>query len=111
MKSGVWPDLKKMQQTIKEAGYTPVGEEIRLRVSGKVVKEADAVLIEVDGMSSPIKLRLTAAKEEAEALAHLERHAGETVEIEGKWQAAEDPKDPGSLAVTRTLKAGGAKSG
>jgi hypothetical protein len=50
-------------------------------------------------MRAPLSLRIVAAQEDAETAAHLERHVGDTVEVEGRWQSAA-PAQSGALAVT-----------
>ena len=101
MKPGYWPDLPRMQQTIKKAGYTPIPEGTELRVSGKVVKLGDRLTVELDGMKAPVALPVTAAKDDPETAAHLGRHVGETVELEGNWQPPADGQQGiGALAVT-----------
>jgi hypothetical protein len=100
MKSGSWPDIPKMQQTIKEAGYQAITDRTDLVVTGKVVKQGERLALEVDKVKSPVTLQIVAAKDDPDTAAHLERHVGQTVELEGAWQAATDAGGAGSLAVT-----------
>jgi hypothetical protein len=106
MKPGYWPDLPKMQQTIRDAGYQPIEGGVELRVTGKVVSREGRVTLELDGMKAPAVLMVVPSKESPEAAAHLERHFTQTVDVEGYWQPASD-KDAGSLAVRAIHKAGG----
>jgi hypothetical protein len=107
MKPGSWPDLPRMLQTIKDAGYKPIEDGVELRVTGKVVKQGNQLAIELDGMKTPVTLPMVAAKDDAETAAHLrDKHLGETVDVEGDWKRGEDPKLPGSLAVTAIYDAG-----
>lgn len=100
MKPGYWPDLPKMQQTIKDAGYKPVEDGIELRVSGKVGKEGDQLTLELDGMKSPVILRVIPAKDHPEVAALMEqKYVGQLVEVEGRWQPSADGKGQGSLGV------------
>ena len=99
MKAGYWPDLPKMAQTIKDAGYKPIEDRVELIVTGKVVKQGDGLVLELDRMQSPTTLSIVAAKEDPDTAAHLERHMGETVELEGLWEPSPNPKAPGALAV------------
>jgi hypothetical protein len=106
MKPGFWPDLKKMQDTVKESGFTPMPENVGLVVSGKVVRRAEGFALELDRMKSALVLPLTGTKDDPDTVAHLERHLGQTVGLEGLWQPP--PKDetgPGSLAVTAVAEA------
>ena len=101
MKPGYWPDLPKMEQTIKDAGYKPIEDGVQLRVSGRVVKQGDRLTVELDAMRVPAALLVVAAKDDPDTAAHLERHVGNTVELEGQWQPTPEGKTgPGSLAVT-----------
>jgi hypothetical protein len=107
MKPGFWPDLPKMQQTIKDAGYKPIEDGVELRVTGKVVKQGEALAIEVEGLKTPITIPLVAATDDTGTVAHLrEKHVGQTVDVEGTWKPAEDPKLPGTLAVDAIYDAG-----
>jgi hypothetical protein len=74
---------------------------VQLRVSGKVVKQGDQLVLEVDKLSTPVTLQLIAAKDDPDILDHLNRHVGQVVELDGNWQPAGEGKTgPGSLAVT-----------
>lgn len=108
MKPGAWPDFAKMQQTVKDAGFKPIENGVELRVSGKVVKQGDQLTLEVDNLTTPLTLHLTAAKDDPDTLDHLNRHVGEVVELDGSWQPPEEGKTgPGSLAVTAIPSTGG----
>ena len=101
MKPGYWPDVARMQKTIKDAGYTPIPENVDLVVTGKVVRQGAELSIELDKARQAATLTVTAARDDPDTAAHLERHIGETVEVEGRWQ----PTPPGTtgqgkLAVT-----------
>lgn len=106
MKPGFWPDFPKMQQTIKDAGYQPGEDPITLRVTGKVVRQAEGLALELDSMKTATTLLVVPAKEEAETAAHLEQHLGQTVEVEGRWQPATPEKTTPALAVTAILSTG-----
>jgi hypothetical protein len=73
---------------------------VRLTVTGKVELRGDTVLLALDRMKTPVALKVTAQKDNPTA-EHLKKHAGETVELEGLWQAppAGEP-GPGTLAAT-----------
>jgi len=101
MKPGYWPDLAQMQQTIKDAGFTPLPESVEITVTGKVVRQGDRLAVELDKMRTPTTLLIAAAKEDPETAAHLERHVGETVKLGGTWQPSPaGSSGPGMLAVT-----------
>ncbi len=101
LKPGQWPNLPRMLVTIKEAGFTAVPEQVELVVSGKVAREGDQLVLVLDRLKTPVSLPITAARENPETAAHLARHVGETVDLEGLWQPAPTGQTgPGQLAVT-----------
>jgi hypothetical protein len=101
MKPGYWPDIAKMQQTIKEAGYTPIPEKTELLVTGRVVRRGEPLAIVLDQMRTPTTLLVAPVLEDPETAAHLERHHGETAKVEGIWQPPPPGQPgPGALAVT-----------
>jgi hypothetical protein len=104
MKPGYWPDVVAMQKTIREAGYTPIPEGVALVVTGRVARQSDGLTVELDKMRAPTSLRIVAAREDPDTAAHLERHVGDTVELEGDWQPpAPGAPGPGGIAVTAIL--------
>jgi hypothetical protein len=101
MKPGYWPEIARMQKTIKDAGYTPNPAQVELRVTGEIVRQGDRLAVQLDRMRAPLTLPVVAAREEPETAAHLERHVGDHVELEGLWQPpAAGVQGPGALAVT-----------
>jgi hypothetical protein len=101
MKPGFWPDLAKMQQTVKDAGFKPIEDGVELRVTGKVVKSGEKLTLEIEGMKMPVAVVLIAAKDDPDTIEHLEeKHLGAPVELTGQWRPVTDPKAPGQLAVT-----------
>ena len=99
MKPGSWPDLEKMTETINKAGYKPIEGQVELIVTGTVVKQGDQLALELEGMEGARSLLVVPAKNDPETAAHLERHLGDQIEVEGLWQPAmEGGKD--GLAVT-----------
>lgn len=75
-----------MAQTIKDAGYRPIEDRVELRLTGKMVKHGNGLAVELDQMQASTTLTIIPAKDDPDTAAHLERHVGETVEIEGGWQ-------------------------
>lgn len=99
MKPGAWPELEKMSETINKAGYKPIKGQVELIVTGTVVKQGDTLAIELDKMNTPTTLGVVPAKDDPETAAHLNRHVGEHVEVEGLWRPAMDG-GKGGLAVS-----------
>ncbi|HEU4752015.1 MAG TPA: hypothetical protein VFU47_02825 [Armatimonadota bacterium] len=110
MKPGFWPDLPRMQQTIKDAGYQPILDRTELVVTGKVVKQADGLALEVDRLKSPVTLRIVPSPDDPDTAAHLaEKHVGQTATLQGLWHAPAAQGGPASLAVAAILDAKGGK--
>ena len=105
MKPGSWPDLAKMEDTIKRAGYTPMPERIDLRLTGKLVKQEDRLALELVGMQSPLALAVAPAP--GAAGGELTSRVDQVVELEGRWQPpANGGGGPGSLEVASARPAG-----
>ena len=107
MKPGAWPDLPKMLQTVKDAGYKPVENGVQLQVTGTVVKQGDALALELGGMTAPVTLPLVPAKEDPNPAAQLaEKYVGQALQVTGRWIPPADGKGPGSLAPTSVAAEG-----
>lgn len=99
LKEGVWPDLARMQNTIREAGYAPDPERIGLRVSGKVVADGNGLALDLDRMKKPVRLPLATWKPAPGALDDLQTQLGRVVTVYGYWRPGKEEQDPGTLAV------------
>lgn len=98
MKPGYWPDLPKMEDTIRRAGYKPQPEKIGLVVTGKLVKQGDRYAVELEGMQSPATLRVEPGKVAVEQFAGS---VDQAVRLAGLWTAPEaGGKDAGMLTLT-----------
>jgi len=88
LKPGAWVDPARMLQVIRDAGFTPVPEEVRLVVTGTLSKQGDGFVLALDRMQSPLVLSCVAGSvpgaPDSAALAAL---AGRRVETEGSWAA------------------------
>lgn len=91
MKPGTWPDVARMQRTIREAGYRPMDGVVEMRVTGRLILRSGSLALELDGMQAPTSLAVVGAGEGSGATAQLELLLGQTVELEGRWQ----PPPPG----------------
>jgi hypothetical protein len=98
LKPGAWVDPAKMTDTIRRAGYTPMLNDVRLTVTGKVEPRGEALVLVLDQMKTPLELTAASHPSAPEAAPALARHAGAMVEVEGYWTSQE----PKKLAVTRT---------
>jgi hypothetical protein len=88
LKPGAWVDPARMLQVIRDAGFTPVPEEVRFVATGTLSKKGEGFTLALDGMKSPLELTCVAGSgagaPDAAALAAL---AGHRVEAEGRWDA------------------------
>ena len=104
MKPGFWPDLPKMLETIDDAGYKPGDSGITLRLTGRVIQTGESLSLELDRMKTAVVLRLSPSQEAPETLHHLrEKHLGQVVEVEGRWEPAKEKNMPGTLLVASVV--------
>ena len=103
LKPGAWVEPAKMTDTIRRAGYTPILNDVRLTVTGKVEKRGEALILVLDQMKTPVELTAAPHPSTPEAVSALARHAGEVIEVEGYWTSQEARK----LALTRVKEQGG----
>ncbi len=100
MKLGQWPDLPRMNETIKDAGFVP-GGTVELVVTGTLLKQENGLVIALDGMNSPVSLPVHSEPKGSVKSADLEQRVGEMVELEGRWQPVPaDQSVIGELSVT-----------
>ena len=85
LKPGAWVDPAKMTRAIKDSGFTPVPEEVRLIVAGTIEKKGDGWLLRLSGMKEPRDLTLIAPPD-GEAATALTAHAGKPVTVTGRWR-------------------------
>ncbi|MBV9868688.1 MAG: hypothetical protein JO316_25305 [Abitibacteriaceae bacterium] len=86
-KPGVWPDVPRMLQVIKAAGYTPVPKDVRLTVSGTLHKKDDGWILEVDNLKQPMTLILIVDKNDSQTTNAIQQQEDKPVVVEGFWQA------------------------
>ena len=99
-KPGTWPDVPRMLQVIKAAGYTPVPEDVRLMVSGTLHKKDDGWVLEVDNLKQPITLILVVDKNDSQTTNAMQQQADKPVVVEGFWQAeAKADNNPMTIKV------------
>lgn len=99
MKSGEWPDLAKMQESIRLAGFESVKEQVELVVTGTLEKDGDEFVLALDGMKTSVRLPVRVAT--TGKAPDLVASVGKPVQLEGRWKQSESsaPGD-GVLSVT-----------
>jgi hypothetical protein len=92
-----------MLQVIRDAGFTPVPEEVRLVVTGVLSKNGDRFVLALDAMTRPLALDCEAAREQGGSGAPaLSEFLGRHVEVQARWLAVEG----GRLEVAAVRPAG-----
>lgn len=93
MKPGLWPDLPRMQRTIREAGFEPKSAEVDLVVTGTLRRDGEKLLVDLAGMKAPQSMVLDAA----DAGAGIDAQLNRMVELTGHWKPTES--GTGTLSV------------
>jgi hypothetical protein len=71
-----------MMQRVRDAGFTPVPEEVRLTLTGRLEKRAGRIVLVLDRMQEPRELTCAVAG----PTDRLESALARVVEIQGRWQ-------------------------
>ncbi len=93
-----------MQQTIREAGYRPIEDNVGMTVSGRIEKQGDNLILDPNGMQDQVRFRLTPAAGNPDIAIRLETLSGETCELEGGWTPPRGGTPLPTLWVTTTRK-------
>lgn len=89
MQPGAWVDPSKMVQAVRDAGFTPVPDDIRLTVTGILEAHGGRFVLVLDRMKEPKILICVAARPGGTIERALGQYAGRAVEIQGRWQFEE----------------------
>jgi len=87
LKSGAWVDPPKMMRAIRDAGFTPVPEDIRMTLTGTLQSRDGHFVLVLDRMNAPFELPCAAGSPGGPAAPSLGEKAGRTVEVRGRWVA------------------------
>lgn len=87
LKPGAWVDPERMTKAIKNAGFTPVPEEVRLTLTGRLEARDGRFVLVLSGMRAPREvIGVPPSGPEAEAVAaRLQEMAGRDVTVDGRW--------------------------
>jgi len=91
LKPGAWVEPIKMTQSIRDAGFTPVPEEVSLTVTGTLESRAGRFVLVLDRMEKLREIVCVSGRD-----TELQPNLGKTVEIEGRWRF-----DDGALLVDK----------
>ncbi len=95
IKPGAWVDPSKMMQAIRDAGFTPVPENIRITLTGTLESRDGRFVLVLDRMKTPRELACVAGRQGGPSERALKEIAGRAVEVRGRWLA----EGPGALEV------------
>jgi hypothetical protein len=98
LKPGAWVDPAKMTQAIRDSGFTPVPEDVRLVLAGTLEARDGRFVLVLSGMRTPREVICVpaAGKDGDAATAALADHAGRAAIVSGRWRS----EDGGRLEVT-----------
>jgi len=95
IKPGVWVDPAKMMRAIRDAGFTPVPEDIRMTVTGTLETRDGRFVLVLDRMKTPMELACVAGQQGGPSEQALRESAGRALEVQGRWVS----KGAGALEV------------
>ena len=84
-KPGLWVEPVKMLQAIRDAGFTPVPENIRITATGRLESRDGRFVLVLDGMKTPRELTCVAGRQNGPSEQTLRETAGHAVEVRGRW--------------------------
>jgi hypothetical protein len=86
LKAGAWVEPSRMMKAIRDAGFTPVPENIHMTLSGTLEAREDGAVLVLTGMTTPREMACTAAPGYEAIPGELKRQSGRKVEIKGRWR-------------------------
>jgi len=87
LESGVWVDPKRMLQAIRDAGFTPVPENVRMTLTGVLELRDGGCVLKLDRMKTPMELPCVDRRHDGSAAHAPGESAGRVVEVRGRWIA------------------------
>ena len=85
LKAGAWVDPANMTRVIRDAGFTPVPEDVRLTATGRLEARDGRIVLVLDRMKTPREVNCVSASGRDSIATALEEHAGRAVEVRGRW--------------------------
>src|SRR5580765_7117018 len=86
LKAGAWVEPSRMIKAIRDAGFTPVPEDIHLTLSGTLEARDGGVVLVLTGMTAPREMTCTAAPGHDAIPRELKERSGRKVELTGRWR-------------------------
>jgi hypothetical protein len=90
LKPGAWVEPQKMLDAIRDSGFTPVPEEIRLTVTGTLDLRHDRFVLVLDRMKNAKELRLSPGQAGDALKRALSESTPHAVAIQGRWLSEPD---------------------
>jgi hypothetical protein len=75
-----------MTQAIRDAGFTPVPEDIHFTLTGTLETRGGGAVLVLAGMTAPREVVCVAAPGNDRISSALGAHAGRAVELKGRWR-------------------------
>lgn len=95
MKPGLWPDLPRMQRTIREAGFEAKNSEVDLVVTGILRRDGEKLVVDLAGMKTAQVMAIDPGDASVEVSALL----NQLVELKGRWKPADGGVSGGGTLV------------
>src|SRR5262249_53622965 len=86
LKAGAWVDPSKMMQAIRDAGFTPVPDEIHLTITGTLQHRDDRSVLVLSDMTTSREVACVAAPGNDALSRTLAERRERAVEIKGRWR-------------------------
>ncbi len=109
LKPGAWVDPAKMMDTIHRAGYTPMRDDVRLTLEGRIAGDPAQPLLSLDDVKPVVSLPLVADEKDpaplAQVVEQLRSATPGAVQVEARWRPGSKEAPAGALVVTRVAPA------
>jgi len=86
LKAGAWVEPSRMIKAIRDAGFTPVPEDVHLTLTGTIEAREDRTVLVLAGMTMPREVACVAAPGHDTIPTVLRQQVGRLVEIKGRWR-------------------------
>lgn len=86
LKLGAWVEPARMTAAIHDAGFTPVPEDIRLTMTGAIIRHGERAVLVLAGMKLPREIDCVPAPGRDTTARALDAPPGGDVEVKGRWR-------------------------
>lgn len=108
VKPGIWPDLRRMLEMVRNTGFETVANQVQIVATGTLTKQGEGWALSLTEMKAPTSIPVTVGGgDSAPSPAFMDLQAGHLVEIDGTWKATPGEKTgPGALRLTSIRRVG-----